>query len=81
MDAIWKCLRDFPVIRLMFDACILESGTFYSSHLFSLWQRSVCFENNILSFFYKVILEITKLKNFKRREKLGQNRSNYCGNQ
>ena len=25
-------------------------STFYSSHLFSLWQRSVWFENNIISF-------------------------------
>ena len=55
----------------MFDTFILESFTFYSSHLFSLWQRIAWFENSIISFL-KVILGITKLKNFKGnfREKL-----------
>ena len=36
LDAKLKCLRDFPAIRCMFDTCILESYTFYSSHLFCL---------------------------------------------
>ena len=61
----------------MFDTCILESYTFYSSHLFSLCQRSVWFKKKY-KLVQKVILGITKLKNFKRsfsretRTKLGQ---------
>ena len=61
----------------MFDTRILESYTFYSSHLFSLWQRSVWFENNIISFLkydtwnYK-IEEFQKVSFERNYDKTGQ---------